>query len=141
MTRYVIILTMIFDDTPYFLPEIQTRLRDELLSVSPTVPLDSLTEDEIGSLYTTISELPYLENVVKETLRLIPPIHSSIRAAMRDDVVPTSSPLKFKQPDGTLVEETRDIRIEKGTIVHIPIEGFNLDKEVWGTDAWEFKYV
>lgn len=122
-------------------PAIQTRLREELLSVSPAEPLKSLTNDEISSLYNIISELPYLDNVVKETLRLIPPVHSSIRVATQDDEVPTSSPMKFRGPDGTVAEETRSVRVPKGSFVHVPIEAFNLDKEVWGPSAWEFKYA
>ena len=98
-------------------------------------------KEEVGSLYTIISELPYLDNVVKETLRLIPPVHSSIRVAVQDDVVPTSSPMKFTKPDGTVVEEMRSVRVPKGSFVHVPIEAFNLDREVWGSDAWTFKCV
>lgn len=121
-------------------PEMQTRLRDELLAVLPTTPLENLTQDEVQSLYSTIADLPYLDNVIKETLRLIPPVHSSIRVAMQDDHVPISSPLKRKAADGTVVlDDAKSIMVPKGTCIHVPIEGFNLDKELWGESAWEFK--
>ena len=121
-------------------PEVQDRLRTELRSVLPTTPIGSLTEDEVQSLYSTIAELPYLDNVIKETLRLIPPVHSSIRVATQDDVVPTSSPLKRKTDDGTIIEEdVRQITVPKGTFIHVPIEGFQLDKEIWGDTAWHFE--
>lgn len=123
-------------------PDVQRRLRAELLSVIPSTPIESLTEDEVQSLYATIAELPYLDNVIKETLRLIPPVHSSIRVATQDDMVPTSSPLKRKMPDGTVIEEdVKQILVPKGTYIHVPIEGFQLDKELWGDSAWTFKYV
>ncbi|EJF55866.1 cytochrome-450 hydroxylase [Dichomitus squalens LYAD-421 SS1] len=119
-------------------PDVQTRLRAELLSIAPTVPLESLTQDEIASLYTKIAELPYLENIIRETLRLIPPVHSSIRVATQDDVVPTSTLVKLSTPDGGY-EEADSFLMPKGSCVHVPIEAFNLDREVWGPDGWQFK--
>lgn len=121
-------------------PDMQDRLRAELLSVAPSAPVDCLTADEVQSLYASIAELPFLENVIRETLRLIPPVHSSIREAMKDDVVPVSTPLKRKAADGTAVEEdVKQIFVPKGTFIHVPIEGFNLDKELWGENAWRFE--
>lgn len=121
-------------------PDAQDRLRTELLSVVPSAPVESLTADEIQSLYATVADLPYLENVIRETLRLIPPVHSSIRVAMKDDTVPVSSPIKRKSLDGRVEEETvSQIFVPKGTFIHVPIEGFNLDKELWGETAWSFE--
>ena len=37
------------------------------------------------------------------------------------------------------MEETRNVRVPKGSFVHVPVEAFNLDKEIWGPSAWEFK--
>ena len=125
-----------------YYPDIQDRLRTELLSVVPSAPVESLTADEIQSLYASIVELQFLENVIRETLRLIPPVHSSIRMATKDDVVPVSSPLKRRTLDGRIQEEiVAQIFVPKGTFIHVPIEGFNLDKELWGSTAWNFKYV
>ncbi len=119
-------------------PSIQDRLRSELLSVQPTTSSANLTEDEIQSLYAIISDLPYLNNVVRESIRIIPPVHSSIRVATQDDEIPTSYPVH--NPDGTISNRT-SVPIPKGSFVHVAVEAFNLDKEFWGDDAWEFQCV
>jgi cytochrome P450 len=119
-------------------PDIQTRLRTELFSVAPPSDgLSSLTEEEIGSLYDAIANLPLLHNVIRESLRLVPPVHSSIRVATENDEIPTSYPV-FKR-DGTIDEGRRTVTVPKGSFVHVAVEGFNLDKEFWGEDAWTFK--
>ncbi|KAH9932764.1 cytochrome-450 hydroxylase [Epithele typhae] len=118
-------------------PMVQERLRAELLSITPVAPLESLSQDEISSLYEKIAELPYLENVIRETLRLIPPVHSSIRVATRDDVIPTATPVKMLTKYGDH-EEVTSFVMPKGSCVHVPIEAFNLDREVWGPDGWAF---
>ena len=119
-------------------PDVQSRLRAELLSIALTVAFESLTQDEIASLYAKIAELPYLGNVIRETLRLIPPVHSSIRMATQDDIIPTSTPVKLSTPDGDY-EEADNFLMPKGSCVHVPIKAFNLDREVWGADGWQFK--
>ncbi|KAI0917626.1 hypothetical protein AcW1_007212 [Taiwanofungus camphoratus] len=118
-------------------PTLQTRLRTELFSVAPAMGLEALTADEIGSLYNAIAELPYLDNVVRESLRLIPPVHSSLRVATQDDEIPTSMPVPTRMADGRIVEMT-SIHVPKGSFVHVPVEGFNLDREIWGADGWSF---
>lgn len=110
-------------------PEIQTRLRDEILASHPPA------EDEVDSFdFSVIDNLPFLDNVCKESLRIIAPVHSSLRAALKDDVIPTENPVKMN--DGSIVH---GVPIRKGQFVHVPIEGFNLDKSIWGPDAWSFR--
>ncbi|KAF5389492.1 hypothetical protein D9757_004321 [Collybiopsis confluens] len=119
-------------------PQMQERLRTELLSVSHSMlPLNfsELTEEETQSIYAEIAELPYLHNVVREALRLIPPLHSTLRVATQDDLIPISSPLRCK--DGS-IDPAKTLRISKGTFVHVSVEAFNLDQDVWGKDAWVF---
>ena len=38
-------------------------------------------------------------------------------------------------------EIAQEIHIKEGSFVHIPIEGLNFSKDIWGEDALEFKYV
>jgi hypothetical protein len=84
----------------------QKRLREELLTVST----DNPTMDQLN-------ELPYLDCVVRETLRIHAPVpssrsyiylfqntrlifHVSVRVATQDDVVPLATP--FKDVYGTV---------------------------------------
>ncbi|KIJ06503.1 hypothetical protein PAXINDRAFT_20308 [Paxillus involutus ATCC 200175] len=104
-------------------PEIQTKLREELLSVDTETP----SVDEL-------SALPYLAAVVKETLRVHAPIGETVRVAMKDDVVPLEK--SFTDKHGVVHDA---IRIRKGTTIATPILVMNRSKELWGPDAHEFK--
>ena len=59
----------------------QKKLREELFTISTENP----TMDELNSL-------PYLESVVRETMRVHSPIVFTQRMAMQDDVLPLSKP-------------------------------------------------
>ena len=63
-------------------PEIQARLRAELQAF----PTDSPSADELNAL-------PFLDAVVRETLRLHAAVPSTVRIAMHDDVIPLSEPI------------------------------------------------
>ncbi|KAG2112427.1 cytochrome P450 [Suillus clintonianus] len=69
-------------------PGLQTRLRTEPLSIVPTTPISRLSPEEIESLHNTLQNLPYLNNICRESLRLIPPVHSSLRVATQVDEIP-----------------------------------------------------
>lgn len=117
-------------------PDMQTRLRTELLSIVPTTPISRLSPEEIESLHNTLQNLPYLNNVCRESLRLVPPVHSSLRVATQDDEIPVSYPVHLS--DGTISEQ-KSISVPKGSFVHVPVEAFNLDKGMWGPNAWDFE--
>ncbi|KAK0531124.1 hypothetical protein OC835_003776 [Tilletia horrida] len=92
--------------------DVQNKLRaevQELLSVYENPPFDKL------------KELPYLNAVVKESLRVEPPVPATVRQAKYDSVV-----------DG--------IFIRKGTVIEIPSYVVNTNiYSPWGEDAHEFK--
>ncbi|KAJ7035260.1 cytochrome P450 [Mycena alexandri] len=100
----------------------QKRLREEVLELSTETP----TMEELDAL-------PYLECVVRETLRLHAPVPATSRIAVQDDVVHLGTP--FKDARGVSHET---IRIRKGTTVTIPILALNRDVQIWGPDAMEF---
>jgi len=118
-------------------PDLQTRLRNELLSVVPVVSVSKLTEAEIHALSDNISKLSYLDKAIKESLRLTPPLRTSLRVPTQDDEVPTMYPVYDRRKN--IIQGKRSVTVPKGTVVHCALEGFNIDKEVWGEDAWEFK--
>ncbi|KAJ6570189.1 cytochrome P450 [Mycena vulgaris] len=103
--------------------EAQAKLREELLSVSTENPT-----------YEELNALPYLENVVRETMRVHSPLAFVTRMTMRDDVLPLGKP--YIDNEGKMHDS---LLIPKGQIMHIPILAVNTDKGIWGKDAEEFK--
>ncbi|KAJ7258932.1 cytochrome P450 [Mycena rebaudengoi] len=101
----------------------QNKLREELMTVST----DNPTMEELNAL-------PYLENVVRETLRVHTPLVSVRRTAMVDDVLQLSIP--YTDPKG-VVHDSFSIR--KGQEIYLPLLAVNTDKALWGEDAAEFK--
>ncbi|KAJ7926789.1 cytochrome P450, partial [Mycena leptocephala] len=101
----------------------QNKLREELLTISS----DNPTMDELNSL-------PYLENVIRETMRAHAPVMFTQRMAMEDDVLPLSKPYVDKEG-----KSHDNLPIPKGQMIHIPILAVNTDKDIWGEDATEFK--
>ncbi|GBE88427.1 cytochrome P450 [Sparassis crispa] len=104
-------------------PEVQEKLRDELLSV----PTENPSMDEL-------QELPYLEAVVRETMRIHAPVPSTIRIATEEDIIPLNTP--FVDTRGEIHDS---IRIAKGSNIFIPILAVNRSKALWGDDAHEFR--
>jgi cytochrome P450 len=103
-------------------PEIQNRLRGELLGMARP---EHLGEEALLTLYQELAVSPLLDKVCRESLRIVPPVHSSPRVATQNDVLPVSN-------------GSEDIHNHKGTFVHVPIGAINLDREIWGKDAWSF---
>lgn len=77
---------------------VQSKLRDELLSLGT----DSPTMDELNAL-------PYLDGVVRETLRVHSPVSATVRIATKDDVLPLGTPIKDKK--GRLLNEIRSVTL------------------------------
>ncbi|KAI0675088.1 cytochrome P450 [Trametes maxima] len=102
--------------------DVQAMLREELFSISTESPN-----------IEQISGLRYLDNVVREVVRLHPATPSSVRMAMEDDFLPLGGPVVAND-----VAQDR-IWVPKGTPVVIPILGINRDIALWGEDAHEFR--
>ncbi|KAK9368065.1 cytochrome P450 [Lipomyces kononenkoae] len=91
---------------------VQDKLRDELHTMFPG------GSDSVKT-YEDIESLTYLNNVVRELLRVQPPVAGTVRMAKEDTYITG----KF---------------IPKGTILVIPIVAHNKSRTLWGEDAREF---
>ncbi|KAF7330916.1 hypothetical protein MVEN_02431300 [Mycena venus] len=105
-------------------PEIQDRLRDEVTKAAVHGDLD----------YEALCILPLLEAVCRETLRMYPPAITSSRQAMKDTVLPLSTPMI-----GVNGMPITEVSVPAGTIVHIGIKAANTTRSLWGPDALEWK--
>ncbi|KAJ8072363.1 hypothetical protein PM082_015922 [Marasmius tenuissimus] len=104
-------------------PQVQQQLRAELSSV----PTDSPSMDQLNAL-------PFLDTVIREVLRILSPIQSTVRIAMKDDVIPLSQP--FVDRYG---KQHDHLEVKKGQPIVVPILAINKDKSLWGEDAEDFK--
>ncbi|XP_071503040.1 cytochrome P450 3A9-like [Diadema antillarum] len=84
-------------------PDVQEKLITEINELLPS-------SDDVG--YTTVSKLPYLDNVICETLRYFPP------AALADRIC--SETFTYN-----------GVTVERGTQVAIPIYTIHHDPELW----------
>jgi len=121
-------------------PGIQVKLRHELLST----PTDNPSMDELN-------DIPYLDAVVREALRLYAPVPLTLRVAVKDDILPLGSPVRTTKGDlldsiqfvvGRLLEVETLIplcSVRKGQTITIPISAINRSQKIWGPDAKEFK--
>lgn len=69
-------------------PETQRKLREEFLNFP-----GSLYPDSDMPRYDELNTLPYLDAVVRETLRLYAPVASTSRNAEEDCVIPLAEPI------------------------------------------------
>ncbi|RPD65200.1 cytochrome P450 [Lentinus tigrinus ALCF2SS1-7] len=106
--------------------DVQEKLRREIVQARNDSQGD-LTFDELF-------ELPYLDAVCRETLRLYPPVSFVTKTARQDTVVPLSSPLH-----GVDGHEVDCLHVPRGTTVFVAIAAANRTKEVWGEDAEDWK--
>jgi len=78
--------------------------------------------------------MPYLLAVGKEALRVYPIAIELIRAPKKDDVLPLSKPIV-----GVSGKVYKELPIPAGTRVMISTVAYNVNKDVWGPDAYEFR--
>ncbi|KAK7466380.1 hypothetical protein VKT23_005103 [Stygiomarasmius scandens] len=106
-------------------PDVQGKLRKELLEARRT-------DEELS--YDALVELPFLDAICRETLRLFPPILTMGRITTRDTVIPLSKPITGL--DGSKVTE---LALSKDTTVILSFINSNRNPELWGPDALEWK--
>jgi len=84
--------------------------------------------------YDALMNLPYLDAVCRETLRLYPPVGALARVTQEDVALPLRTPIKGV--DGT---EMGEIPIPKGSTIIVGVSACNNDPEIWGHDSCEWK--
>ncbi|KAK0204382.1 cytochrome P450 [Desarmillaria ectypa] len=105
-------------------PEQQDRIRTEIAEVRSRYA----TKGELTS--ADYDSMPFMNAVIKETLRFHPIVPALLRVAACDDVIPLTEPIVTST--GTKLTE---IPVEKGQLVGIAIGYYNRNPTVWGSDA------
>ncbi|KAJ3488875.1 hypothetical protein NLI96_g2508 [Meripilus lineatus] len=105
-------------------PDAQERLREEISQAS--------NGEDIS--YDRLIELPYMDAICRETLRLYPPVHEVHRDCKKDMVLPLANPIRGL--NGKWISE---IFVPKGTRIIVGIRACNRNKDLWGEDALEWK--
>ncbi|CAE6439371.1 unnamed protein product [Rhizoctonia solani] len=104
-------------------PEVQAKLRGEIQGAHLS---DEPSMDELDSL-------SYLNNFVREVLRVYAVVPFTGREVAHDTVIPVGE--SFTDSRGGI---QAGIRVRKGDSVAIPVLSVNRAKEVWGEDAMDF---
>lgn len=113
-------------------PSAQVRLRSEIRNAK--CASHSSSWEDVDLPYNVLNRLPYLDAVVKETLRLHPPTSLLGRTVRQDTALPLHRPILSRSG-----EALDQIAIPKGTTLILSILNANLDKDVWGEDAREWR--
>ncbi|SOV04024.1 related to Cytochrome P450 [Ustilago sp. UG-2017a] len=92
-------------------PQVQDKLRKECTEL--------MDQDERPP-YSALKALAYLDAVINESMRITPPVPRTVRIASKASTI-----------DG--------LYIPKGTLLPISNRSINMDTQVWGPDADEFK--
>jgi cytochrome P450 len=100
-------------------PKVQDRLRDEIREYMPWLFNEKTRYDPVKLAEVDADQLPYLENVCRESLRYIPPIPMTVRQSLEND---TLGPYF----------------IPGGTVVYILANSINRLPLYWGPTADEF---
>lgn len=100
-------------------PDMQSRLRKEIREYLPFLFDPTSRSDTTGLAGANADQLPYLNNVCRESLRYIPPIPMTVRESIADDTL-------------------AGYRIPAGTIVYILANAINRLPAYWGPTADRF---
>ncbi|KAI0323815.1 cytochrome P450 [Cubamyces sp. BRFM 1775] len=116
--------------------EAQERLRSEIREAKlahATMEGKSDTSDwqRVSLPYDVLIGLPYLDAVVRETLRLYPPTSMMNRTTTKDTILHLQYPVHSAMTG----LETSAVHVPAGTNVIVSILGANRSKRVWGPDA------
>ncbi|KZT25478.1 cytochrome P450 [Neolentinus lepideus HHB14362 ss-1] len=113
-------------------PEVQGKLQAEIMEARNAGNLD-----ENGDLdYDTLMSLPWLDAVLKETLRLYPPVPFVRRTATKTRRVPLWQPAHSHR---ALHAPMESVVIPEGTTLFLGLAAANRSEDIWGPDAKKWK--
>ncbi|VDC00129.1 unnamed protein product [Peniophora sp. CBMAI 1063] len=107
-------------------PHVQDKLRAELQAGYDDTG-DSPSMEQLHAF-------TYLDAVIRETLRMWPPLPFLSREALKTDVIPTERPWTDKK--GVVHD---GIRVTQGDAIAVPVIAMNRSTDIWGPDAGEFR--
>ncbi|KAI8976641.1 cytochrome P450 [Trametes punicea] len=110
-------------------PDAQARIRHELVEATSG---SGRTLQDLD--FDAFAQLPYMDAVIRETVRMFPGFYMASRVSEEDTILPLSAPVQGV--DGQLV---RELYVPAGTTVWLNIFGVNRDPTIWGPDAGEWK--
>lgn len=123
-----------FDTTSSALARIMHKLANNL-DVQEKLRAEIQEARKDGDVsFDTLVNLPYLEAVCRETLRVYSPVPQIARVALDDMILPLSSPIIGV--NGHMIES---ITVPKSTQLLLGLLATNKDKAIWGEDAHEWK--
>ncbi|QRV95565.1 cytochrome P450 family protein [Ceratobasidium sp. AG-Ba] len=105
-------------------PQIQVKLREEVRLYFEE------HKDDVN--HDGLLELPYLDAVVRETLRLYSPVTQTPRMSQRDTIIPLQYPVQ------TANGQVSSIPVKAGTRIVISLHMANRYSKIWGERAHEF---
>lgn len=98
--------------------EVLSKLRCEVASLEGRLPT-----------YQEIKDMKYLNHIIKETLRLYPPVPINARVAARHTWLPHGGGADGQAP----------VFVERGTLVIYQVHSMHRRSDLWGDDSDEFK--
>jgi len=111
-------------------PRVQERLRAEIAGTLEKIRTRGDTDFSVNDF----DSMPYLVAVGKEILRIHPASVEIHRVATKDDVLPLTKPVV-----GVSGKVYRELSVPAGTLIFTSTFGYNLNKDLWGPDAYEFR--
>ncbi|KAJ7726387.1 cytochrome P450 [Mycena metata] len=106
-------------------PSFQDELREEIVMQARNL--------EEGDDFE-YDNMPLLNALLKETLRLLPPGPLEDRCPSKDSVLPLSSEIVTSTG-----ERVTEVPVKKGQFIHLAVASYQRSEALWGADAHEFK--
>ncbi|KAL0573542.1 hypothetical protein V5O48_008409 [Marasmius crinis-equi] len=107
-------------------PTVQDRLRSEIRLKER----QNVAEGRSSFTANDLESMPYLNAVVKESLRFDPVISYLERMSMTEDVAPLSESIQTRSR-----KEIREVCVSKGQKVYISVTEYHRHKTIFGADA------